>query len=249
MALFITERMRSGFSRFREEEKLEYEGGLLKTYLVEANLDGSRTGMHDAVASLLQCSVPGASVHPTDEEALVVFSAPRRRSRQRDTYYLDVQDPRYWMLHTLALARDSDDLVRKWISGNSRLDSAWFPMQFLDSIRRLGQFKGYGGRFSNEPFERDEDKQHKVSMKLWGDLAAEVLAVLVRTKPLDKMFCLSSVRLKSTLEDEAFVVDDIGYSGKVTAMGDSYVSHIDLVTRVFRRQYRDIISGILEQQY
>ena len=47
MASYLQDKMRSGYERYLDEQKLEWEGGLLKTYLVEADIVEKPTDSHN----------------------------------------------------------------------------------------------------------------------------------------------------------------------------------------------------------
>jgi hypothetical protein len=253
MVSYLQDKMRSGYERYVDEQKLEWEGGLLKTYLVEADvLQGSRDSHYQILSFLrTQSQRFGYFAEELDEEnffALVVRSHVARQAKF-DVYYVDASDYRFWVLYTVAHSNRTDHFVAKLVTNSTKLDSAWFPMQFLSDVAKTkGFFLGLGGRFNNTPFVKEEDDQLRISMKLWGNLAADVFEAFRNSTRLRKMFCLSGVRIKRYLRSEESITDDISYFGKITSIGQSFASHADLVATVYKREYRAKIVEVIEKE-
>jgi hypothetical protein len=245
--------MRSGYERYLDEQKLEWEGGLLKTYLVEANIVDKTNDSHNQILKYLRTQADNFnySTEELDEEnffALVVRSRLGRQAKF-DIYYIDASDHRFWVVYTVGHSTRTDKFMDKLVTNSTKLDNAWFPMQFLSKLVERGFFNGLGGRFNNDPFAKEEDDQLKISLKLWGNLAKDVFDAFQKSERLRRVFSLSSVRLKRYFkETDESITDDINFYGKVTSMGQSFDSHLDLVNRFYREDYKNKIVQVIEKE-
>jgi len=127
------------------------------------------------------------------------------------------------------------------------LDSAWLPTQFLERISKLGHFRGFGAIHDETPFmtgDVEDTEVETMHLRLWGSSAATVLSSLRHSGAFPYSLALSSVRLKywlPNLDDEA-VIDNFTFDGKVTALGKSFISHINLISKVHSKYTENIRS-------
>lgn len=253
MVYHLQDRMRSGYERYLDEQKLEWEGGLLKTYLVEADIVDKTSDSHNQILSYLRTQAENFnySAEELEEENFFALVTRSRLGRQVkfDTYYIDASDHRFWVVYTVGHSTRTDKFMDKLVTNSTKLDNAWFPMQFLSKLVERGFFNGLGGRFNNDPFTKEEDDQLKISLKLWGNLAKDVFDAFQKSERLRSVFSLSSVRLKRYLKgtDES-ITDDINFYGKVTSMGQSFDSHLDLVNGFYREEYKAKIVQVIEKE-
>jgi len=85
-------------------------------------------------------------------------------------------------------------------------------------------------------------------LRLWGDGAGSVLKALQKSGAFPHSLALSSVRVKFWLknyEDEA-VIDNVTYDGKTTALGKSFASHTNLITKSYS-EYAHSIKRIEDE--
>lgn len=241
MAKYLADAMFSSYDRYRSEQKLEQDTGLLKSYFIEAHFDTSNgETTHDSILIFLgQISeYIRMGVEESEDESLFNIK------HGRDIYYLDTSDNRFWILHTLALSTRADKFRNGLIKVSPSLDNAWLPAQFLEKISTFGYFKGFGAVHDETPLidKNAEAEVESMHLRLWGGSAATVLESLHNSKALMHSLALSSVRLKYWLpeyEDEA-VTDNFTFEGKVTALGKSFISHTNLISRVHSEYSRDI---------
>lgn len=233
MASLLADAMYSSYDRYRREQKLEQDTGLLKSFLIEAHPGPDKTLEHVEVLSFLQnlAEQTHCQVMESDEDTLFNIL------HGKDIYYLDVSDPRFWIMHTLALSIRADKLRSNFIKVSPFLDNAWLPSQMLEKMAGFGLFKGFGAVHDETPFVKEGTEETEVEamhLRLWGGSAAAVLEALRKSRVFPHSLALSSVRLKHwlpRLEDEG-VIDNFTFDGKVTALGKSFVSHINLVARL-----------------
>ncbi len=241
MAKYLADAMFSSYDRYRSDQKLEQDTGLLKSYFIEAhiNTNNGETN-HDSILDLL-CQISQyirIRVDESEDESLFNIT------HGKDTYYIDTSDIRFWIIHTLALSTRADKLKNELIKATPSLDNAWLPAQFLEKITTFGHFKGFGALHDETPLidKNTEAEVESMHLRLWGGSAATVLESLHSSKALMHSLALSSVRLKYWLpgyDDEA-VTDNFTFDGKVTALGKSFISHTNLISKVYSEYSRDI---------
>lgn len=241
MARYLADAMFSSYDRYRSDQKLEKDTGLLKSYFIEAHINANNGETnHDSILDFLCQISQNIHIRVDESEDESLFNI----THGKDIYYLDTSDTRFWIIHTLALSTKADKLKNGLIKATPSLDNAWLPAQFLEKISKFGYFKGFGAihdetTFIDKNTEADVENMH---LRLWGGSAATVLESLHNSKALMHSLALSSIRLKYWLpgyEDEA-VTDNFTFEGKVTALGKSFISHTNLVSRVYSEYTRDI---------
>jgi hypothetical protein len=233
MASFLAEAMYSSYDRYRREQKLELDTGLLKSFLIEAHPGPDGTLDHSEVLSFMRNLGEQTHCQIMESEEETLFNL----LHGKDIYYIDISDSRFWIMHTLALSLRADKLRNDFVKVSPFLDKAWLPSQMLEKVASFGLFKGFGAIHDETPFLKEGAEETDVEtmhLRLWGGSAAAVLEALRKSGVFPHSLALSSVRLKHwlpRLEDEA-VIDNFTFDGKVTALGKSFVSHIDLVARL-----------------
>ena len=244
MARFLADAMFSSYDRYRSEQKLEQDTGLLKSYFIEAHIDDHNGETnHDSIFTHLCQLSQNLKIRIDESEDESLFNI----THGKDTYYLDTSDIRFWLMHTLALSTRADKLRNELIKASPSLDNAWLPAQFLEKITKFGHFKGFGAVHDETPLmdKSSEAEVESMHLRLWGGSAATVLESLHRSKALMHSLALSSVRIKYWLpeyEDEA-VTDNFTFEGKVTALGKSFISHTNLISKVYS-EYSATIRNI-----
>lgn len=238
--------MSHAYTELEERHRLEAETSLLKTYLLEAH---SQDSTHGDIRALLgrafgEEGLGGRSeahVHETQEDFF--FSVDVRWATNSAEFYVDASDHRFWLLHSVSKSTAADRILRRVIANDSRLDSAWLPMQLLEQVAEMGLFRGLGLDYDRREvpdvdFEAPQAPVEYLKMQLWGNRAREVLRVLREPNAFADSTTLSKVRVKywhdPAVDQDSFSLDDVKWDGKITARGTSFQSHINLVTSVYR---------------
>lgn len=248
MARHLADAMFSSYDRYRSEQKLEPDTGLLKTYFIEAHVDIDEKSPNDTISTFLDQLKPYLRIQVSKSQDETLFNVVHGK----DIYYLDISDPRFWIIHTLALSTRADRLRAELIKSSPLLDSAWLPAQFLERIATFGHFRGFGAIHDETPLLIDKTAETEIEsmhLRLWGGSAATVLESMKASKALKHSLALSSIRLKYWLpnyEDEA-ITDNFTFDGKVTALGKSFISHTNLVSKVHSDYVRTIRS--IEEEF
>ena len=243
MARYLADAMYSSYDRYRAEQKLEPDTGLLKSYFIEAHATIGEKSPHDEILTFLQQLLEHVRAQVLESEDETLFNIVHGK----DIYYLDISDSRFWIMHTLALSTRADKLRNNLIKMSPFLDSAWLPTQLLERITEFGHFRGFGAIHDETPFMTEEAEDTEVEtmhLRLWGGSAATVLKSLRNSGAFPYSLALSSVRLKyrlPNLDDEA-IIDNFTFDGKVTALGKSFISHINLISKVHSKYTENIRS-------
>lgn len=260
MARALEEVMSHAYAQLEEEQRLQADTSLLKTYLVEAHVeDPSHENVRQALVEAFRPGAMGAGLRSevSEGEERFFYSVNILRQREEEaTFYVDASDQRFWVLHTVARSTSADTLLRRAVSNNGRFDFAWLPMQLLEKTTQLGSFRGlgldYDRRFIPDvDFEAPDAPVEFLKMQLWGNRAGDILRTLRQQGAFRNATTLSKVKIKHWLDRQAdedlFSLDDVKYDGKITARGTSFQSHIGLVSSVYRT-YADRVRQ-LERQF
>ena len=259
MAARLEEVMSHAYTELEERQRLEAGTSLLKTYLLEAH---SGNAQHRDILHVLTAAFSAETmgrnsrgdVHETDEEFFYRIDATWSRSQAE--FYVDASDHRFWILHSISNSRKADAILHRVVANDSHLDSAWLPMQLLERVADMGQFKGLHLDYDHREvpdveFDVPGAPVEYLKMQLWGSRAQEVLRILRQPDAFANATTLSKVKIKHYLDhavdDDLFSLDEIKWDGKITARGTSYQSHINLVNSIYR-SYSDKVRGF-EQRY
>jgi len=255
MADFLEKTMSHAYEALEEKQKLEADTSLLKTYMLEAHAAGrSNDDLLRVVASAFSQEILGQNargeVSKSDEEFF--YNVEVRWASNSAEFYVDATDTRFWVLHTLSRARAVDNIYKRLLMSDSRLDSAWLPIQILENVSRMGKFRGLGldfdrSKISDVDFDAPDAPVESLKMQLWGNRARDILKLLSDSDAFPDATTLAKVRIKYYLDkegnDAAFSLDDVKWDGKITARGTSFDSHISLVNSVYR-EYRDRVRRL-----
>lgn len=246
MAAHLEEVMSHAWTELEDRQRLEAGTSLLKTYLLEVH--SSRRARHQDLLRLLQTAfstdVLGARsqtrVHETDEEFF--FRVEAQWAANNAEYYVDANDHRFWVLHSISNSLKADNILRRVIANDSHFDSAWLPMQLLERVTDMGAFRGlhldYDRReVPDVEFDVPEAPVEYLKMQLWGNRARRVLELLRQPDAFANATTLSKVKIKHWLnqaeDEDSFSLDEVKWDGKITARGTSFQSHLNLVNSIY----------------
>jgi len=229
----------------------ELDTSLVKTYLVESHLDedASQISIENYLESITQAPLSRNArfqVQSTNDSGLFALTANYKS--ELVVFYVDLSNPRFWLLHSANHSTSLDDLLLKLIKENEGLDRAWIWPELLNRIAQKGQFKGLSLDFDRRvlpdtDFQLDDSVEY-LKLQLWGLQAPKVLQILGREFPNSST--LSKVKIKYWLSGQTnnlFSIDDIKSDGKITARGTSFQSHLALISSLYG-DYQAAIKGI-----
>lgn len=249
MIATLNEQMVKVRGHFDETGRHQRHRNPLKSYLVEANVSEVAEGsvvVSDFLSSDL-VSIP-VQVQQTDDPRIHRIFA----GKDRTEFWLDTLDDRYWVFHTTESATDADTAIRKLVNNSLNLDSTWLPSGFFEStIADLGYPRQITSKFSvrtglyQEALPEDLSSDALV-MRMGGTL--ERWRRIKTTPELARNMALWSARIIRRDDDiDQFADDDVTASGKVTARGDSFEMHQEVLL-VLRNSYSELI-GSWESRY
>jgi len=244
LATYLEERMTRSYSQLRDDQRLEYDTSLVKTYILEVHPPGD--GTHESIVAYMKQLIegehspfPSARFRETEEEHF--FQLHIEAKKGEVDLYVDATTPRFWIVHSMDGSAEVDWSIERLSRATPEFDTVWLPVTFLEWAARTGIFSGLGLDFDARDFagqEADGD-QHVtfLKMQLWGNRAGGVLSTLREASAFPHETTLSKVKVKFCLgdDDELFSIDDIKFNGKITARGTSFQCHQTLVTSVRRR--------------
>ena len=247
LAIALDEWMTTGYNHLLGTDRHKRGHHLLKTYLVEANIP-RRNGESLDVASFFERSSPRSPVDVASTDDHSIFQL--RIGKAGVPFFLDALDGRFWVLHSISPAADSDKAIRGLILGTRNLDSFWLPThQMEDWIGKLGVPRVLTTKFAvatgiyqeSIPEEEFLDDSLVFRIGALGDARPRLNAY--RESPiLAANLALWSASIARRWSDgDQLTTSIVTASGKVTARGNSFRLHEEIVDGL-RARYADLIE-------
>ncbi|MGH2637912.1 MAG: hypothetical protein ACRDF4_01280 [Rhabdochlamydiaceae bacterium] len=214
----------SGF--VNEPQERERHSLKPKTYLVESN------------AGLEKLHQNGYAIRPSEDRTLTNILCSNQFY-----LYLDTLDPRYWKIHSIYYADQSDNAIDSMVAHNpNQLDYFWLSSSSLEQIGKDKQGTGFGLSFSDY-FSPNKDDKPSLSMRLWGGNTNSILKGLRTIPEIKGQISLTNISI-DYLTDDGHSNENIYQNGKLTARsGDSIDSHYNLIEKV-NVDYKNLIEEI-----
>lgn len=205
-----------------------------KTYIIESN-----SKLKDLVTN-------GYELTPSNDPSLWNILARSSRDKSQFYLYLDMLDPRFWVVHSTYFADQTDAVMSSLVLGNSsKLDFAWFSSDTLLEISQNRVTTGFGINYTNLFASKGEG--YGLSARVWGRQIPEVLRGLRKIDQIRSQLSISSVTVRNEV-GVGYANEDIFRDGKLTAKGgDSIDNHFNLIDSI-REHYRNLVQSI-EQDY
>ncbi len=248
------------YSHLLEGRRLEYERGLLKSYILETDLfrDEEKLSNEKKVKQFIKQSLtPEAkartliTIRETDEEKF--YEIECTTNKHQSTIYLDAStDDRFWLAYSISNSTSTDWWLDRVVSTNPNIDYAWLWPRFLEGVQQRGLPRGFGLDYDYRRFEEESEVTSYIKMQLWGGAdTAVVYETLKGLRELNGKIVLSKVRVKSLRDDDIepekenlhFALEDIKYTGKFTVRGTDFGVHNRNLNRV-RASYAEIVRSV-----
>ncbi len=164
--------------------------------------------------------------------------------------YLDIANPRLWILHSIGAALEMNDNVRNMTEkDNSMIDLPWLSSNSLERIGAFGKTSaGFSLRYRNRFLETGaESDVEDMTMRFWGSAALELIDQLKKNKRIEGGLSLNGIGLIHEFEN-GYVKEQVSSSGRIMAMrGDSIDSHFSVLSKV--QTYYQNLLNVLESEY
>jgi hypothetical protein len=235
--------MEGSYESIKEDQELEENQNLLKTFLIESNAENVQKRVENESENPIE-------VKGTKDDGF--FTIKVEVDDENRHLYLDKMDERFWAIHSI----EKSDVVSNFVDSVvyprfTKLDYSWLSNSFLEEIGQdesvqLNQFSlRYKDEFRNEMDEEDEDVD-KLSMRLWGGRAGSVLSTLRDNPELQNSTSLKRVGIRRDFNGSV-LHDRVDYRSKFTSHGETIEGHLYQVREV-KNKYYEILEN-LETDY
>lgn len=226
------------YTSLAEDQELEYKQNLLKTFVLESNINLEHFK-----------EVFNIYILNKIDDNLIEFKVQDSNLE----FYLDYHRPRFWYLYTLEESIQAKQTIKKFMDTvKNGLDHLWFPINLQRNVLNLGDFRGLGVRYkANEVFSEDFIENNlsfgDLSIRTWGPGTKNLFETLDRSEELKNFLSLSSVGIKREVQED-FVLEDINYNAQFTTRGGNSIQlHLDTLEQVVE-EYSNLL-GTIEENY
>jgi len=244
---FFEEQMSRAYHKVFEDKKLEYESYLLKSYLLEINVSDIEENRQETLKELFSIKHEKFNVEPTVREIESDFFE-LYFNVSAVILYVEWISSRFLFVYTLSKSKEVDNLLRKIVSYQPKIDSFWLWSEFLNAqITKFNRyFKGFGFDYDYRPIigKKDEEVFSYLKMQLWGG-GQELKEKYEELKSLlSGMAILSKIRFKEFGDNkDEFIISDIKFDGKVKSYGTSVGVHRKLLVNL-KQEYETILNRL-----
>jgi hypothetical protein len=224
------------YDDLRERQELDYGQNMLKTFLIESNIDAEELPEYIDVKDSREIDY---SLH----EIIIENGNDTLR------FYLDSENPRFWSFYTLEESRTAKSVVGSMMTGVSNgLDYPWFPVELVKEVTDMGEFRGINVSFKPDKVFSEEYVEDKLE---FGDLSVQgsgfgtkrLYDILSDQNDLKSYLALSAVGIKRELND-TFILERITSNGRFTTRGGNSIHlHRDTLSEI-RDRYADRLERI-----
>lgn len=236
------------YERFKTEEK--NETNQIKSYILENHLFVEDTNRYESIIRYLKEWVEkltyispkkaewNLKINETHDEHLISISTIFGE------IYLDITNPRFWIMNSAVKAKQSDMVFRNLLKEES-MDNIWLPSTFINDLDKYGKIYGLGVSYTellkqDSPFAEIDsyfENDDKLTLNIKRLNTNKMLNVLQQSDFKENIAIskISLLKYEENLDESQsdFIVDDITYFGKFTAKGTSYAKHSHLVNSIF----------------
>lgn len=199
-------------------------GDIVKSFAVEVNAPANDVLEHvQRIGEQHQMRF----MHTHDSSLAIVWDEP-------GGLFVDVLDPRFWLVHTTAPMRWAQSKLRAMVSGGPSLDWCWLTAQMMARLRSQGEERWFKADFKGgELLPAEGTKGRRLKVQLEGDDPLDLQRVL-RDAGYQSSTALTGVALR--LHDpEVGTVDEAAYyRGSFSGRGDSFDLHLGFVSQVIQ---------------
>lgn len=216
----------------KDEENPSSQRKYLKALIIESNSPINQISPDPNIVFL-----------PTSEEDIKILQITRKDNISYS--YLDMLDPRFWILYSLDTSEDIKREVKHLIvKNNSRLDYAWFSSTMLQSISSHYSKTSFSMKFHNT-FENENIPMKKLAIRLWAEDASEIIDNLLKNEYIGKGACISNIEIEHRSRPDSFVKTRLSMEGSINiSNGTSVDEFLDYQQKIVQGHYKPIVEHI-----
>ena len=219
------------------DEDFEYLGKgkkYLKGLIIESN-----------ISSNLIKNQSNIELIPTSDETIKILKILNPKNKAISYSYLDVVDPRFWILYSLDSSQDIRREIKKLIQlNNSNLDYAWFSSSSLQSLSKGYSKTNFSMRFNNY-FQNCNIPMKKLSIRLWAEDASDIVDNILKNEYIGKGACLSNIELLISNYNNQYVKTRLDMMGSINvSKGNSLEKFLEFQTNTIQGHYKPLIEDI-----
>ncbi len=210
---------------------------LLKTFIMESNQGLlEQTDSFDVVLHKTKTALPEIDIITLEHNGI------------RARFYVDTSDRRFWLLHTNDLAKHARYVFDRLVySPKAAFDKVWLPMQMIQKVANLprNSFRGFGLEYTDF-FALNRELEQSVAelkMRVSGASSIDALNALRTEEKIENSLAYSMVRVKRG-DPQNYVIDELGYAGRFTAIGGSSIDDYMSLIEITRRIYKNTLEAI-----
>jgi hypothetical protein len=225
------------------------EQAQLKSYVLEAHEARAKEDAQDVLTTAVVAAA--GSLEPTADPTLFTLRVPVETDAgmEQAGFWVDVANPRFWLLHTKTKAKPAGVALRRLLLMNTGLDAAWLPRSQLRQVQHTFRPFGFKLAFDERPFyNRDTDvvelrePTHKLAIEHAGVGAEEMYALLEERELTRRALAVSEVSFWDRTS-EGVQVMRLTREGRLRSAGTSLDSHLH-AARNLVRLYEDFVLSL-----
>jgi len=219
-----------------EDTKLEFGRNMLKTAIIESNIEFDRIEENDSVREVFEIE--------SDLKLVEV-----ENSKGDGWLFFDIHDKRFWIIFSVGKSKffnaAIDDFYKTEGGG---LDRLWIPTGQIEEIGALGQYEGiklsYGATdVFPEEFIEDNLEFTDLNINSSGKSASHLYNILKNTDEVEDFLALSRIKINRQKDGE-FVRESITNEGAFTTRNGSDIGlHISTVENV-KQKYEKLLNAV-----
>jgi hypothetical protein len=238
MLRIFNSRIQNTQSDLLEETQLEFGRNMLKTAIIESNIEPDKIRSHDSFEEH----------HDISENLLM---AKTENSSGEGWLFFDFYDSRFWIVFSLGKSQFFKKAIDSLLnSKGSGLDRLWLPAGRIEWIGEMGTYEKVKVNFeAGEVFPGEFTEENlaftDLSIDGSGTSSKRLYDILKSTDEIDNFLALSQIQIRKEV-DGNFVRDRISNDGSFTTRGgDNIQVHISIIEKI-KDMYAELLSRIEE---
>lgn len=244
---YISLHVTATYKQLKDDQKLEYEKNLLKTYLVEQDIKNKKN-LIEYFENYFVLENKTGEIKPTinfieDEFYIIDYKSV-------GCLFVDVADERIWNIYSLLNSEDSQEIISK-VTNSIYFDNMWLYHEILYKLLKddSKSLRGFGLSFDDKKFEKKDtelNEQFKMQLSTFS-YSKKVFESLYEIPEIKKNISLSKVKIKTGDYLLDSVLEEIQFYGKITVRGSNFIRHLSN-TKTLKDIYITVLKSI-ESKY